>query len=136
MKVLKWIWQFPQNFIGFLMSRKPKEVKEYKDVKVYYTQNVLGCGASLGDFIILDISYLGASYEETTIKHEYGHHRQSIYLGWLYLLAVGLPSACRNRWDVLFHKNWEPKKAEAWYYGSYPENWADRLGGVKRNLQD
>lgn len=131
---LKWVWQFPQNLIGFLMTRKPEQVKEYKDVKVYYTHNTLGCGVSLGNFIILDASFLNSKEEETVTKHEYGHHRQSIYLGWLYLIVVGIWSAIRNRYHAWFHKSWDSIKAEAWYYGSYPENWADKLGGVERNI--
>lgn len=130
MKMLKWIWQFPQNLVGFCLTRKPEAVEEYKDVKVYYTHNVFGCGVSLGDFIVLDASYQKSSHKDVTIRHEYGHHKQSMYLGWLYLLVVGAWSAIRNRYDVWFHKDWDDQKATAWYYGSYPENWADKLGGV------
>ena len=130
MKVLKWIWQFPQNLVGFCLTRKPKDKEDYKDVTVYYTNNVLGCGVSLGDFIVLDVSYLESDERETTIRHEYGHHRQSLRLGWLYLLVVGAWSAIRNRWDVMAHRNWEYNKRMRWYYGSYPENWADKLGEV------
>lgn len=132
MRVLKWVWQFPQNLVGFLMSRKPDAIEEYKDVKVYFTHNTLGCGVSLGDFILLDADFLNSSVKEITIKHEYGHHRQSLYLGWLYLPVVGLWSAIRNRYHTWFHKSWNAEKSERWYYGSYPENWADKLGGVER----
>lgn len=136
MKVLKWIWQFPQNLVGFLLTRKPEKVKEINGVKVYYTHNVLGCGVSLGDFIVLDAGHDGCSTEEITQLHEYGHHRQSMYLGWLYLPVVGLWSAIRNRYDVWFHKDWPADKREAWYYSGYPENWADKLGGVHREVFD
>lgn len=134
MQLLKWVWQFPQNLVGFLMTRKPDSIEEYKDVKVYYTHNVLGCGVCLGDFIILDACHLNIPLKEKeqAIKHEYGHHRQSLYLGWLFLLVVGLWSAIRNRYHVWFHKDWDYQKATAWYYGSYPENWADKLGEVER----
>ncbi|MCQ2209275.1 MAG: hypothetical protein MJZ34_03180 [Paludibacteraceae bacterium] len=130
MKVLKWIWQFPQNLVGFCLTRKPKAVEDYKDVKVYFTNNVFGCGVSLGDYIVLDESYLHAGSKETDIKHEYGHHKQSMYLGWLYLIVVGIWSAARNRLDVWGHKDWSAQKKIEWYYSSFPENWADKLGGV------
>ena len=136
MKVLKWIWQFPQNLVGFLLTRKPETVKEYKDVKVYYTHNVFGCGVSLGDFIVLDAQYNDSSIEDITTRHEYGHHRQSIFLGWLYLPVVGLWSAIRNRYDVWFHKDWPVSKREAWYYAGYPENWADKLGEANRVINE
>lgn len=61
-----------------------------------------------------------------TKKHEYGHSKQSLYLGPLYLIVVGLPSIT---WAELY-KNF---KREISYYDVYPENWADKLGEVNRN---
>lgn len=138
MKVLRWIWQLPQNLIGFLLTRKPKATVDYrmndnKVVKIYFTTNVFGCGVSLGDYIILDYGYYFKRNLLKVANHEHGHQKQSLLLGWLYLLIVGLSSAiCNNLWDRLFHKNWSSKKSENWYYSRFPEKWADKLGGVKR----
>jgi len=132
MKFLKWIWQFPQNLVGFLLTRKPEAIKEYKDVKVYFTHNVFGCGVSLGEFIVLDAKFNNRFDEQITIQHEYGHHKQSMYLGWLYLIVVGIWSATRNIWDTLMHKKWTGAERQKWYYGGYPENWADKLGKANR----
>lgn len=124
---LCWIWQFPQHILGFLMSRKAVRMHVYNDVMVYYTRNVFNCGVSLGNYILLDADKY-ARLDLTTIKHEYGHSLQSRMLGPLYLLAVGLPSAlCNNVYARIF------KKDSVWYYNRYPEKWADKLGGVKRN---
>lgn len=60
--------------------------------------------------------------------HEYGHALQSRLLGPFYLLIVGVPSTMRVAYAaaqyVFTRKPWDG------YYGGFPENWADRLGGV------
>lgn len=62
--------------------------------------------------------------------HEYGHALQSRLLGPLYLPVVGIPSSLRVAYaaaQYLFTKKpWDG------YYDGFPENWADRLGGVPK----
>lgn len=144
--IILWIWQLPQNLIGFLLTRNPKKCIWYicndgEKIKVYLTSNVFGCGVSLGNYIILDydrhnyiLDYgrynnLGIS---KTVNHEHGHQKQSRYLGWFYLPFVGLISAFNNLWDRAFHKKWLNSERTRWYYSRYPEKWADNLGGVIR----
>ena len=139
--IILYLWQLPQNIIGFLMTRKPKKCFNYicndcEEVKVYFTSNVFGSGVSLGNYIILDYNnYAFNCYYKTlnaTINHEHGHQKQSKYLGWFYLIIVGLTSALCNLWDRLFHKKWSILERNDWYYSRFPEKWADNLGGVKR----
>lgn len=56
---------------------------------------------------------------------------QSRMLGWLYLPVVGLPSISRAAYALLYRE----VTGRQWtgYYDGYPENWADRLGGVQRD---
>lgn len=140
-KIIRWIWQLPQNLIGFLLTRKynyksirrvGKDVVNSKWVDVYF-KPFFCSGVSLGDYIILDYYYCGMACSRQVVAHEYGHSRQSLILGWLYLPLIGLPSIITNVWDRLFHKNWTSDQREKWYYGRYPENWADKLGGVIRD---
>jgi hypothetical protein len=60
--------------------------------------------------------------------HEYGHALQSRLLGPFYLPIVGIPSTMRVLYAsvqyVFTKKPWDG------YYDGFPENWADRLGGV------
>lgn len=84
---------------------------------------------ALGDYIILDYVFMGHA-DRNPQKHEYGHHVQSIRLGWFYLLLIGLPSFACNVWDRLFHKKWEFNKRTNWYYSLPIERNADFLGGV------
>lgn len=137
MKFLLWIWEFPQNLIGFLMTRKPDFTIERKFkgewVRVYYTHNVFGAGVCLGEYIILDYTrYCGLSRAGIAVDHECGHRTQSRIFGWLYLLVIGLPSVIRNIWDRLFHRKWTSERRSGWYYNGYPEKWADKIGGVVR----
>lgn len=133
-QVLLWIWQLPQNIAGFLLTRKCYFIGTVGggiNFNVFYKKNFFGAGVCLGDYIILDYKYLGRK-DRSVQKHEYGHHLQSIKLGWLYLLVVGLPSIVRNIYDRIFHKKWAKEKRMKWYYSSYPEKQADRLGLVER----
>jgi hypothetical protein len=61
-----------------------------------------------------------------SVKHEFGHTKQSFLLGWLYLPIIGVPSIIRA--SVWNRKKLEPSQ----YYKGYPENWADILGGVSQ----
>jgi hypothetical protein len=62
--------------------------------------------------------------------HELGHCAQSRLLGWLYLPLVGLPSISRAAYALAYRE----VTGRPWtrYYEGYPENWADRIGGVIR----
>jgi len=134
-KIIKWIWQFPQNLAGFLLTRKyyMKSSRKTLDGRVtVYFKPFFRSGVSLGDYIILDKWYVGRDCVNT-ICHEHGHQKQSLILGWLYLPLVGLPSILGNVWDRLFHKKWTSQRREKWYYSRYPERWADVLGGVIRD---
>ena len=84
---------------------------DYGGCRVYDFKE--GFGVSLGSYL-----FCGG----VSLAHEYGHHIQSLYLGWLYLPLVGLPSIIRSIYCILKHKDY------VWYHSGYPEDWADRLG--------
>lgn len=141
--ILLWIWQFPQNIVGAIMAAFKKGyalivTNDGEDANVYLTDNVAGCGVSLGNYILLDYNtYYEVvtslkGYALKTVNHEHGHQKQSRYLGIFYLLLIGLPSACGNIYDRLFHKKWTSYKRCKWYYNQPWEKWADKLGGVTR----
>lgn len=125
-----YLWQLPQNILGLLVIAFTGAFKT-KDGRYWITEKG-GFGVSLGNFIIF--GDMGGRYEpdEKSIKHEQGHQKQSIILGWFYLLVVGIPSVFGNIWDRIAHQSWSHWKREQWYYSRFPENWADSLGGVKR----
>ena len=112
-----YIWQLPQNLLGILVKifTKAKPI-EY----VYYWK--YNSGLSLGKYIFINKN---ASFN--TIFHEEGHQKQSLYLGWLYLIIIGLPSII---WATLKTLGLFSNIS---YYKFYTEAWADKLSNIKRN---
>jgi hypothetical protein len=76
---------------------------------------------SLGPFVFAHYDSL-----QDTLNHETGHTIQSAILGPVYLLVVALPSVFLFWWRRGFNKSLD------WYKSHYPENWADKLGGVNK----
>lgn len=119
---LLFIWQLPQCLVGIgviLFYILAKKDIRYKDGIAVVTQFPAG-GVSLGEFIIIH-QYCD---DEETRKHELGHRVQSRMLGPLYLLIVGIPSVCLC---LMARKS---SKINSTYYEHFPENWANKLGGV------
>lgn len=85
-------------------------------------KSCLGCGVSLGDFIIFEYDFY---FDEETVKHEHGHQIQSLIFGPLYLIVIGITSGVFNNLQSRIFK-----KSKEWYYSRFPENWADKLGKV------
>ena len=121
-KFLLVLWQLPQYILGYAIKIiiQAKAEYDYKDAKVYYWNN--GGGMSLATNI-----FVHKSFDEKDIMHEYGHTLQSRYLGWLYLLVIGLPSLI---WAGCFGK-YRAKHGIS-YYAFYAERWANKLGGVDK----
>lgn len=125
-KLLLYLWQLPQEIIGFflVLILKGKQTK-YGIIGIYTVPNLFHSGISLGDYIIFDSRI---EISETDVLHEYGHQLQSRMLGPLYLLIVGIPSLIGNIYSRI------KKKDNKWYYSRFPENWADKLGGVNSRI--
>lgn len=125
LRILLFIWELPQTILaGMIMAFIRRNIikrEAFRYANILYVKNFPG-GISLGRFIILNAGY---SNDESSKKHEYGHSIQSLYLGWFYLIIVGLPSIMR----VII---WRLLKLESPdYYKGYPENWANKLGFCK-----
>ncbi len=121
--ILLWIWCFPQMLLGLILKviYKGKPTVYHIDGKIYsvYHSKLKSGSISLGKFILLCETHHN---NEITIKHEYGHYIQSLLLGPLYLLVIGIPSFL---WANVF---WNGKSD---YYSFYTEKWANKLGDVK-----
>jgi hypothetical protein len=125
-KILLLVWQFPQSIgavvLRFYLSRKGCKLHRYlyRDRIIYHWNGSPRFAVSLGEYIF---TY---HLEDWTMAHEYGHSRQSRYLGPLYLLTVGVVSAF---WNLLARGS---RYVGRTYYQRWPEDWADALGGVER----
>lgn len=126
---LLYVWQLPQHLLALLLLKKfPYEKKHYYETSTIYVLKKGNFAVSLGEYILVDKSWLPGNH---IIRHEYGHTKQSHMLGPLYLFIVGIPSAFQNKLGRILAKkgNNEYRKN---YYNRFPENWADKLGGVDR----
>lgn len=118
------IWGLPQNLVGGIIylicaCKKRKHVIYRGRIMTHWG---LGSGLSLGYFI-----FVSEYASDNTKNHEAGHTYQSMLLGPLYLLVIGLPSII---WAGCFD-NYRRKHAMS-YYDFYTEKWADKWGGVVR----
>lgn len=113
LEICKWLWQMPQNILGLLIS----PLGRYDERTGVYVWS-FDSGVSLGNYV-----FVNGECTMNTIKHERGHQKQSLYLGPLYLILIGLPSLLGN----LLHRVWKFD-----YYKQPWERWADYLGGAVR----
>lgn len=114
-KLLLWIWQLPQNLVGWILTFTAKKENVY-----YCSWMPKKTAVSLGNYIFFAKDF----FSWRVYLHELGHQKQSMYLGPLYLIVIGIPSVIRIAYAKVF------KKSIKWYYGGFPEDWADRLGGI------
>ena len=123
LEIILYVWQLPQNLVGLFLrwiySQAKKEM--IAGIPVYFYRYFHG-GISLGNTIIV------CQEDENVVKHEHGHQIQSMYLGPLYLLVIGLPSLI---WASIYGTSICPYTHNG-YYKFYTERWADKLGGVVR----
>jgi len=132
------IWTLLQNILGFIVALVTDAKREERNVNntnyiIYISRrfNKSWSGVSLGDYVIFASSRCA---NITAIKHEYGHQKQSLYLGPLYLFVIGIPSVLGNLWDRVAHRNWLEFERIKWYYSQPHEHWADVLGQVDRGF--
>ncbi len=122
-RIYKWLWQAPQNIVGFLVML----FTHARKVGDWYEFNI-NCGSvSLGKYVFLCPSHWD---DEQTLLHEFGHQKQSEMLGWLYLPIIAIPSLI---WCGCFE--WYRKKHNVSYYDFYTEKWADQIAGINRKKE-
>lgn len=113
---LRILWQLPQVILGLIVALV---FRAKRDGDLWICSAKIG--VSFGPIIVI---YSKA--DETTIAHERGHSKQSLMLGPLYLVIVGLPSIIMAWLSAII-----PALSQT-YYKRWPESWADKLGGVQR----
>ena len=133
LRILTEIWQFPQHIIAYviiLINCKSIKLMVSKDgISHYLVDHLFDSAISLGNYIFLDSD---GNFSYKTIKHEFGHQKQSLMLGPLYLIIIGLPSIIGNIIDRIKHKYFRRHYNPDFYYKQPWEAWADKLGGVVR----
>lgn len=117
LKVLKYLWQLPQNMLGLclegLLCNACTRGNKVEGNQVIWC-DILPASLSLGDYL-----FLTSDSSKESIEHECGHSRQSDKLGPLYLIVIGIPSLLHNIIHYLCYKlgiKWD-------YYKFYTEHW-------------
>lgn len=128
--ILLYIWQLPQHLVGLLLVAfyKPerKHIMDNGNI-IYFSTRMLG-GISLGKYSLVNIGHYRLNIEDSlkrdTVRHEaIGHAKQSRWLGWFYLLVIGLQSGLHAVLCKCRTHN---------YHDMWFEKWADMIAGVKR----
>lgn len=128
------LWELPQNVLGlslYVLERARGGVVEARFERERWVVETDGRAISLGLFVFWSRrSNRWHDLDERNRDHEYGHSIQSRLLGPLYLPVVGVTSSARAAYALVYRelrgKKWDR------YYDGFPEDWADRLGGVTR----
>ena len=133
LRILSEIWQLPQHIIAYIIMlvncKSLKQMVSKDGIRYYLVDHLSNCGISLGNYIFLDVDGI---HDNITIKHEYGHQKQSLMLGPLYLIIIGLPSIIGNILNRIKYKYFRRHYDPDFYYKQPWEAWADKLGGVER----
>lgn len=134
---LSLVWEAPQSALGVAMLAAEAVRRRIVQMEVEDGRLVVestGTGISLGHVVFW--SREDSRWHDLDVRnraHELGHTMQSRLLGWLYLPVVGLPSISRAGYALVYReltgRHWTR------YYEGFPENWADRLGGVEREKE-
>lgn len=129
--LIQWTWGFLQTFLGFILF-----LINIKNEHIFYHGAIITrikgkTSISLGMFAFVGLDLEkdkrlenripDDEIEQRTLVHEYGHTIQSIILGPLYLLIIGIPSSI---WAMTFNN----KGNTISYYSFYTEKWANVLG--------
>lgn len=124
-RLWQWTWGLPQSLCGLGLALLYRQCRRrwVGGALVTFHCGRWG-GVSLGMFLFVP-AQLSPQQEKGMLAHEYGHSVQSLLLGPLYLLAVGLPSFL---WANLpAYKRLRRRRGMA-YESRYPESWAESLG--------
>lgn len=119
-------WEAPQLLVGAVvklvfLKYGSRGVETIKQGTCTIQNWPMTSGVSLGWF-----QFTHENASRTIASHEVGHSLQSLILGPLYLIVIGLPSlvhgmiwsACGGKWS---------------YYWFYTESGADKHAGIVRN---
>jgi len=137
-RVLLVFWELPQNLLGLGLLGIQRTLGGVKgtewDSERFFIETRF-TAVSLGTFVFWARGATRwARFDEWTRAHEFGHTFQSRWLGPLYLPCVGVPSVMRVVYAILYRE----ATGRRWthYFDGYPENWADRLGGVPAGVRE
>lgn len=127
-------WGFLQSLLGFIVFLANLKAEHFTYHGAIVTKWKGMSSVSLGMFVfVTEKPYFAEKlpqYSESELSsrllvHEYGHTVQSLILGPLYLILMGIPSTLWGFLPYLAKKRREEKLS---YFSFFTERWANRLG--------
>ena len=133
--VLQLTWGFFQTLLGFIIFLLNIKAKHYCYHGAIVTEWDNNSSVSIGPFIFvtkkpffyekLKDEYSAEELSNRLLVHEYGHTIQSLLLGPLYLIVMGIPSTI---WGFSSTLNKKRREKQISYFAFFTEKWANRLG--------
>ncbi len=133
--IVQWTWGILQNLLGsvvFLLNCKNKHYFYHGALVTVWKSK---SSVSIGMFVFiteepyfyekLKDHYTKQELSQRLLVHEYGHTIQSLILGPLYLIAMGIPSTL---WGFLPSLNRMRAEKQISYFSFFTEKWANHLG--------
>ena len=138
-KILYTIWQCTwgglQTLLGLIMFMIYFKSRHFAYHGAIITEWNTKSSISLGLFVFVTSEpYFVKKYEgqlsasecsSRLLVHEYGHTIQSLILGPLYLIVIGIPSTL---WGFLPYYNKKRKDERLSYFSCFTESWANAWG--------
>ena len=129
-------WGLPQSLLGYVIYLINRECKHFNYHGAYVTVWRRNSSMSLGKFVFLTDSpfvyhpnmrcqFTMDEMSERILVHEYGHTIQSLLLGPLYLIIIGIPSLAWGSLPQLIKLRREKRLS---YFDLYCEKNANTLG--------
>lgn len=122
-------WGMLQTILGlleFIIHRKEPHYT-YHGAVVTECRNSLNVSLGLFVFVAAEKDGMKTERLQRVVVHEYGHTIQSLILGPLYLVVIGIPSWL---WCNVPYFRKIRKEKNISYHAFYTERWADYLGGL------
>lgn len=135
--LIQCVWGLPQTVLGALLL-----LMHHRDEHFFYHGALVTrwqgrSSMSVGPFVFLTsdpffVDKFQGRYtrEELTgrlLVHEYGHTIQSMILGPLYLIIIGIPSTL---WGWIPSLNRMRREKQVSYFAFFTESWANRWGAA------
>lgn len=133
--IWQFTWGFLQSLLGLVHFLVYIKEKHYFYHGAVITEWKNKSSVSLGLFVFvtaepyfyekLKDEYSKEELASRLLVHEYGHTIQSLLLGPLYLIVIGIPSTL---WGFLPYYNIKRRDEQISYFAFFTEKWANYLG--------
>ncbi len=134
-RVLQCTWGILQTMLGLLVFLLHIKDEHFSFHGAIITKWKSKSSVSLGLFVFvteepyfyekLKYEYSKEELSQRLLTHEYGHTIQSLILGPLYLIVMGIPSTL---WGFLPSCNKKRSEQKVSYFSFFTESWANTLG--------